>query len=121
HTTAWELADNPAPAVKLLARKLAPLVTTVGKMRTLVEELDADDFDTRQEAEKRLRALGTVARTWLLRANDDASSLEVKMRLARVLAEAKDTQEARRAERAVMALERMGTPEAKALLKKLGR
>ena len=116
------LESEPARAVPLLSRWLKGLPRLDGRdAKRLVAELDADDFDVRERATKALERLGREAAGALQEAlqQEDASP-ELRRRaqpLLRRIAANELGEEERRAFRAVAALERIGTPEARAALR----
>ncbi len=85
-----------------------------------IKDLDSDDFETRENAEKALEKLGGAAVTALQAAlNNPEASTEVKMRAARLLEKAKVNSPILQAQRGVEVLVALATPEAKELLKTL--
>jgi WD40 repeat protein len=92
------------------------------RLDRLVADLDSQDFDTREKAEKDLRQLGRVAEPWLRR-TATGDSVEARRRAAELLAAIRpwvnlDAEE-RQAGRAVLVLEQIGTPKARELLERL--
>jgi WD40 repeat protein len=86
----WRLADHPDRSVPFLKAKVAGLVKptpgpTVDDIRRAVSELDADEFKTREAAERRLVEYGGPARPVAAAALPKASP-EARTRLGRVLA-----------------------------------
>ncbi|HKB04750.1 MAG TPA: sigma-70 family RNA polymerase sigma factor [Gemmataceae bacterium] len=114
------LADHPDRGVALLAEKLRPVAAADAKtVATLIAQLESPKFAEREKASKELAALGEAAAGPLREADAKATSAELRQRLAPLLtalADAKPTGERLRALRAVEALERIGTPEARKLL-----
>lgn len=113
----WDIvccAEAPALLRKVLRpqRGMAP-----ERLRKLAADLGADDFDTRTRAEAALRGHGPGAAPALRKVAGVAHSLEVRLRIRRAL-QAWRTDSPRLA-RAVAALEKHGTPGAKALLREL--
>jgi hypothetical protein len=115
----WDIACSPqAPA--LLRKVIRPQHgMPADQLKKHVADLDSDDFDTRTRAEAALLAHGPGAVGSLRKLVETVPSLETRLRIARILHRWSATPEARRLSRAVMALEKAGTPQAKALLKKL--
>jgi hypothetical protein len=101
----------------------APAEAEVPKRITqLVAQLDDDRFAARERAEKELRQLGGQAREALEAALKGNLSLEAGRRVTRLLAALglrRLSGEALRQARAVEALERVGTKEARELLQEL--
>ncbi|MGL4551913.1 MAG: WD40 repeat domain-containing protein, partial [Gemmataceae bacterium] len=116
HAAAWELAASPAEAAALLAARVKPQRASPTLPR-LLGRLDADDFDARTGAEAAILAIGPGAAPAVRRALPGAP-LEARRRLERVLAAWRDSADAVRLTRAVMALEKAGEP-ARPLLRAL--
>jgi RNA polymerase sigma factor (sigma-70 family) len=119
------LAAVPRQSVPFLRERLTP-ATPLEAARTarLIADLGAERFSVREQASADLLALGESARPAVERALRDQPTLEVRRRLEAVR-EKIDQQvlssEALRGVRAVEALERIGTSEAKQVLKRLAR
>ncbi len=118
----WQLADAPELSLSLLqkhprAAKPAPAEQT----RSLLADLDGDDFRKREAAAARLRELGDRAAGALREALQSRPNLETRRRLEELLKalEAPPSGEALRQVRAVAVLERIGTPEAREILRLL--
>jgi hypothetical protein len=90
------------------------------QFRSLLRDLDADDFKTRERAAAELNRLRDVLEPMLRAEVSQVGSAEVKTRLKRIL-EAVDAPhpERLRQVRAVEVLEGIGTPQAGDLLTKL--
>jgi RNA polymerase sigma factor (sigma-70 family) len=119
----WALAENPKEGVPLLKGKLKPArpVVVPERLKRLLADLDSGDFEVRESATRELRKLGPAIEPTLRQVLEETKSAEVKRRVKEILAglsPAKDT-EGLRERRAVAALERMGTPEARELLRTL--
>jgi WD40 repeat protein len=113
----WDIVYCPqAPA---LVRKAIQRQRTrpPDLLKKCVASLDSDDFETRTRAEAVLLALGPRSTRALKKAMKAAHSLEVRLRIERVLRALR--LEALRLSRAVSALEKSGSTEAKTLLKEL--
>lgn len=92
------------------------------QLAKLVKELDSDEFETRENAEKALEKLGMAALAALQAAIDDkATSMEVKMRAQRLVAKFKDNSPILQAQRGVEVLVALNTPEAKALIETIAK
>ena len=117
------LVDRPGEALLLLKDRLRPVVPVeAGVLARLREDLDSDDFGTRQSAAKELRALGHLAEPALRRLLEGKPSPEVRRAAEEMLALLDDSvpdPERLRVLRGVEALEAMGTPEARQALKTL--
>ncbi len=119
HVAVWQIADTPG-GVPQLARHLdAQKAPEAAALKRLLGELDSDDFETRDRAEAGLVKLGPSVSTALRKHLSSKPSQEVMKRLERVLTAIRHSPESLRLSRAVMALEKAGTPEARALLKRL--
>src|SRR5262249_38393111 len=118
------LAARPAEAVPLLRRHLRPVpAVEAAKVARWVAELDSDDFAVRERARGGVDGVGEVAVPALRDALAGSSSPEKRRRIAELLdrhgrPEEPGAQGLRRV-RAVEALERMGTAEARRLLEDL--
>jgi WD40 repeat protein len=115
------LASVPRSSVPFLKKRLAPVaVPDPRKLAKLIAELDDDRFEVREKATAELRALGERAATALRAVLRKRPSLEAYRRAKALLAELERLSvEQVRGLRAVEALERMGSAEARALLKSL--
>jgi hypothetical protein len=119
------LAAAPRESVPLLRRHVRPAdarVPDAAATRRLIADLDSDDFRVRERAQEALAQAGEAARSAVVEALDSKPSAEVKRRLHALL----DRLDAPgvppglvRPLRAVELLERIATPEAKALLGEL--
>jgi RNA polymerase sigma factor (sigma-70 family) len=118
----WRLASAPAQAVGFLDTRLRP-VPSAGAQRIarLIGELDSDEFQVRERASAELRDLGEAVVPALRKALASQPSLEVRLRIERLLRRLKGPPSAEwlRSTRAVRALEHSGTPEARRLLRAL--
>jgi WD40 repeat protein len=112
-------------AVELLRQRLENSATVDGKrLATLIADLDADDFETREKATRELAAIGTRAVPALRKALDGSPSAEVRQRVEGLLKKL-DGPEAvgqqQRVGRALEALEAIGSPEAVKALEALAK
>jgi WD40 repeat protein len=119
----WRLGRKPHEATAMLGRHLLPSpARDVRRIRQLVADLDSDTLATRQHAFKELRKLSPLANPELRKAMDNRPSAEVRRSVRALLAfPQRDDEDPERLRevRAIQALERIGSPEARALLKKL--
>jgi hypothetical protein len=117
------LATTPEQALPLLREKLAQAPAANGeRIRSLIAQLDDDDFDRREEAGASLGRLLDEAEGALREELKKTASAEVRRRIRQVLAghEIRPLpHELRRLTRALEALELMHTAGAKALVAKL--
>ncbi len=117
------LLANPEEAVKVFEKELKPAVAPKdGDVKRWIEELGSADFATRTAATKALAAVADHADAKLQAALKDSTNAEQLQRLESLIEKAgsvaSDTARLRQV-RAVEVLERIGTPEAKRLLKAL--
>jgi hypothetical protein len=113
------LVDQPAQAVPFLKKRVAPAKTPDAKeMSRLLDELDSPVYSRRERAMKELEALHESAAPALEAALKENPALEVRRRLQQLLDRTKQAAppQGLRALRAVEALEKMATPEARALI-----
>jgi hypothetical protein len=119
-----DFAASPVHTVAFLKERLyvVPVVTTE-RLDRLIADLDSDTFARREAASRELSRLGTIAESALRKCLENSPSAELRRR-AEPLLEAlpgwliKDP-ETLRIVRAIWVLQRIGTPEARALLEKL--
>jgi hypothetical protein len=117
----WSLAAAPRQSVPFLELRLRPVPRLdPSKVTRLLADLDSDRFAVRQQAAAELERLEAAAEPALRRALEGRPSLETRRRLERLLARLETwSPERLRTLRAVEALERAGTPEARRLLNAL--
>jgi WD40 repeat protein len=116
----WALADAKKAAVPFLAERLRP-ASKVEKRRIaqLIAELDSKRFGVRQRATKELERLGEIAAPALRKVLEGSPGLELQRRVEQLLPKVTGPltdPEVLRGLRAVEALERAGTPEARKVL-----
>jgi RNA polymerase sigma factor (sigma-70 family) len=122
------LRADPARSVPFLQERLKPKAAGPDekKVKQLIADLDAEEFDKREAATKDLEKLGQAAESALRAALAAGPSAEAKVRLERLLKLLSGESQALTAEqqrdvRAVRVLEQVGTPEAKKLLEALAK
>jgi WD40 repeat protein len=117
------LQGDPERAVAALGERVRPVAADERQVARLVADLGSEDFATREKAQAALEALGGAALRPLERAAaDDRADVETRRRAAAVVAQLlrrQDTPDGWRERRGVEALERIGTAEARALLRRL--
>jgi WD40 repeat protein len=124
HAAVWSLSSVPRQAVPFLKERLRPIAPVPAeRIRHFIADLDHDDFTRRQQASRALASIDRQAETLLRAAHKTTTSPEVRSRTAQLL-KAIDRwvvtdPEHRRRLRAIWVLQRLGTPEARALLQKL--
>jgi hypothetical protein len=120
---ASQLAASPDAALALFKERLKPLKPISGeRVNQLLVDLDSDNFKLRDAATRELSDLGEQVMPALTEALRNAPSTEAETRLRTLIKEREaspyPSDELRR-QRAVLILERIGSPEAKRLLRKL--
>jgi hypothetical protein len=112
----------PADAVKFFAEKVQPVEALDPKrIQRLLADLGSDEFAVREAASKAIQGLDEQAIPYLEETLKSAESLEVRLRVKRILEQkrrATMTSEQLRQIRAVMVLELIGDRESKKLLQK---
>jgi hypothetical protein len=94
------------------------------RLEKLIAELDSDNFVEREKASRELAEAGAAAEEALRRALDKDPTTEVRLRVQELLDQISKggrSPERMRSVRAVEVLERIGTPQARALLADLAR
>jgi hypothetical protein len=122
YQTVWDLAQQPKTALPFLSSRMKPAPPVdPGRIAALIAELDADQFEIRDKAQAQLAELHERAAPALRRATESTKSREIKRRAQELLNKlgADVGTESWRQVRAVEALERMATPEARQFLKTL--
>jgi hypothetical protein len=121
HRAIYMLADAPARAVPFLNDHLQPAAVDTKRIEKLLAELDGASFEGREAASRELGQMRYQADILLRRALEGKPSLEMRQRLQAILAgPKKPPADALRTLRAIAVLERIGTPEARHILEKLG-
>jgi hypothetical protein len=118
----WTLGDSPKQAAPFLSDRLKPAEEIDAKLvQRLLADLDSDQFETREKAAKELATLGERIAPELQKTLDGNPSEEMRRRVKELLdlPTPVPSGETLRTLRAIQALERMGTKEACAVLKKL--
>jgi RNA polymerase sigma factor (sigma-70 family) len=122
YAAAWELLDHPAEAVAFLRTKLAPATPAdAAAVKELIRKLGSDVFREREEAGKKLIALGEAVLPIVREATKGESLAEVKERVDKVIAALTSglTAEQLRQRRAVAVLEWSERADADELLRRL--
>jgi len=124
YAASWRLADAPKEATHFLRERLRPSVPIrAEQVRPLLADLDSDEFRKREAAAARLRDLDDRVEGFLREALKGKPSLETRRRVEDLL---KDLQgppsgETLRTVRAMAVLERIGTADARHVLKTLAQ
>jgi RNA polymerase sigma factor (sigma-70 family) len=122
----WDLVSAPAEAVPFLKDRLAGQRAPVDAKRlaSLIADLDNDKFTVRERAEKELRRLGLAAEGALKKALEGTPSVEMQVRITRLLKRlATDalSPNGLRALRALEVLELTGTSAARRVLEAVSK
>ncbi|MGH7170470.1 MAG: WD40 repeat domain-containing protein [Gemmataceae bacterium] len=122
----WMLAREPRQAMAFLRQHLRPAdKPDAARIKSLISDLDSDNFSTREQASAELTRLGTSAEMLLRKKHAEKVSLEMRKRIELVLEKlevlAPLSGEELRHVRAVEALEQSGTHEARQLLRTLAK
>jgi WD40 repeat protein len=118
----WAMIDDPANAIKALRANLSPASgPTAAELARLIGQLNANQFAAREAATRTLADLGPLAMTALRAAADGKLSAEARERVTKLLGRKADdlSPSVLRTIRGVQVLERIGSPDALALLKEL--
>src|SRR5262249_50372200 len=118
----WRMAEAPNAALLFLRKQVHPATAAPAEQtRPLLAGLDSPDFKKREDSVRQLRTLGDRAAGAMRQAFKAKPSLETRLRLEGLLKELKaaPSGEVLGALRAVAVLERIGTPAALELLRKL--
>jgi WD40 repeat protein len=115
------LADAGDRAAAFLRERAAPPAVDAEGVRRLLPGLDAESFDDREEAARRLADLGDSAAPYLRDALKDDLTPEVRLRVLRLLARTEDdwSPGPLRTLRAIEVLEHIGSAEARRALERL--
>ncbi len=121
------LAAHPKAAAALVRKELPPVTEKLpdgDELARLFTDLDHDQFERREQASRKLLGFASGIGAQVKKALDDHPSAEKKRRLQQLLDKASSRvllPEQVRPERALEALDRGGTPEARQLLEELAR
>jgi hypothetical protein len=115
-----KLVSAPPHAVPFLKDHIRPATVDAKRIKKLLADLDGDSFAEREAASRELARMRFEADSLLRQMLENKPSLETRRRLLTILAEPKrPPTETLRTLRAIAALERIGTSEAKRVLEKL--
>jgi WD40 repeat protein len=120
----WQLAAGGKPVAAFLKQQMYSEPAEEKRVKKLIADLDAEQFDLRDRASAELAILGPKVETWLRETLERPPSAEVRQRLEKLLAKLQNPGQGRAAEglrqlRAVQSLEYAGTPDARRLLQTL--
>jgi hypothetical protein len=122
YAAVWGLVTQGKVATDFLASRLKPAAPVTGaRIAALIADLNSHSFEVREKAGDELEALRELAEPALRKVCESSSNPRARQRAQEILAAlAAGPDAGRRQElRAVEALERMGTGEAREVLKKL--
>jgi WD40 repeat protein len=124
----WALGMAPKQSMPLFVERLTPFAALMDAQRVgqLITELNHDQYTVREKAQQDLEKMGSLIEPILKKSlMGQLPSLEVRRRLEKLLdkmkADSGASPDVLRASRAVVILERIGTPEARQLLEKFAR
>lgn len=124
YRTVWDLSAIPTDMVTFLNERLHPVPNIkTERLDQLIADLDNDSFGRREVASRQLSLLGSVAEPALRKALENSPSAELRRRAEKLLEALpgwviKDP-DTLRIVRAIWVLQRIATPEARAILEKL--
>jgi hypothetical protein len=113
------LVKDPARSLAFLRQRLKPVPRDRQRTRKLIAQLDDEEFTVREAATRELTRLASTAEPELRAAAMGVLSVEARHRVETVLAQFDQVAvlpDQLRAVRAILTLERLGTPEARAVL-----
>jgi RNA polymerase sigma factor (sigma-70 family) len=123
----WRMAEAPQDALAFLHERVKPSLSPSAEMMgKLLADLDDDSFKIREAAARQLKELGQRAKPALSAALESNPSPEQRRRIQELLAalqgeSSPPTAEELRQLRALIVLERIGTPEARRLLENVAK
>jgi WD40 repeat protein len=125
HQAVWDLVAAADESVAYLKKHLKP-AASVGaeQVANLIRDLDSDTFAVREQAQRELNALDTLAESALRQALKGRPSLEKRRRLEQMIANLEGktpSGEWLRGQRALEVLEHIGTPQARRVLEELSQ
>jgi len=119
----WTLVQAPGDSVRFLSDHLRPAIPAKKvRLNRLILELDSPRFTVRQKARRELEELGNQAVPTLQAAQKGHQSVEVRQEITRLLKRIDDyklTPEQVRMSRALEVLERIGTFQARVVMRQL--
>ncbi len=124
HGLIWALTARPKEVVAELDKRLQVKAMPGKAVAQLIAELDSPRFQVRDQASAELKKRGAGVQPVLQEALTKKPTLEVRQRLEKLLQEIvalPHSPEVRRHVRVVEVLERIGTPEARAVLARLAK
>jgi WD40 repeat protein len=120
HDALYTLFAAPEKTVPFLADRFRPAAEPKLAAR-LIEELNSEDFTTRERATAELERLGQIAVPLLDRALEGDLTLDARRRIEKILEKSQKPEEVVRCWRAIDLLEQIGTPAAQEVLKAINK
>ncbi len=120
----WALVAAAEQSVPILRDRLKPVVAVDdAKVQKWIADLDSDEITVRDAATKELKKLGSQAAAAIEKSMKGTLTPETRQRLERIAEELDEVVEPAtlRVIRAVMVLEKIGSPEARAILQTLAK
>jgi WD40 repeat protein len=119
----WALASTRGNTLEYFEDRLKPISPAGPRVRRLIADLSSDEFEVRNKAHEELAKLGAQIEPELRKALGETPSLETRRRVEALLLviEQDIPPDYRRLCRAVVVLERIGTKEARELLKSIAQ
>lgn len=124
HQASWTLISAPKQSVALLRERLTPIIAADGgKTRQWIADLESEKFAVRQAAMKELEKIGEQIKSPIQKAMQGNVSLESRHRLEQILNALPDIPgpTTLRTIRAIVVLEKIGSPDAQGVLEALAR
>jgi hypothetical protein len=120
----WKLVDTGPQAVELFRSRLHPAPgPPADQLKKWISDLDSNDFQRREEATRQLAALQELAQPALKEVLEGKVSAEQRRRIEPLLQSSllANSPDKRQQLRSIQVLERIGTPEAGAVLAELAK
>jgi dipeptidyl aminopeptidase/acylaminoacyl peptidase len=124
YASCWTLIAAAEQSVPFLRDRIKPVVAEdAAKVQKWIADLDSNEFTVRDAATKELKKLGSQAAAPIKKAIKGTLTAESRQSLARIAEELGEVVEPEtlRVIRAVMVLEKIGSPEARAILQTLAK
>jgi hypothetical protein len=120
YSAVGQMNDAPDDAVALLKERVRPVKSCdTAAANRLIARLASDDFDEREKAHQALEKMGEGAAHLFMKALQSDPDLELRRRAQRLLKKCRSDSTFGKQQRAVIALEWIGTPAARAVLRTL--
>jgi RNA polymerase sigma factor (sigma-70 family) len=118
----WDLVASPEQSVPLLRQRIKPIEPADAKrVQRLMNDLDSEDFPTRNKATQELKSIVEGAAPALQKRLAEKPSLEMRQRIKQILDSLDPSADPKRLRelRSIQVLEYIGTPEARDYLRAL--